>query len=627
MRRLVLALVLLAAAHPAQADGWSFSVPQVLMETWIEPDGTVSLEETFAFENRPGAHPIDAIDVGMPSKDWSLADCSAWQGEERIDVLTKSPYVDNGVAVDLSAHPIAPGGKGAVTFRARRVGSLLFTDTSLPGMASYRVTPTWFDARFVGGESRVRVVIHFPPGVPAGAVKWQRVPYTGQVEVDATPERPAHAAVAFDKTYSFTGPWEVGVSFPTTDAGGKELVTGVQHITTMDLLAAWAGSPGVHGPLTVTFLIGFAIAFFWATRRTGCVVWAICSAVLGVLMLAKPLAVMLLWPALVGVVITVAFARKRRRLRWVPAVASVEGGGIKRGLTAPEAACLLQAPPDRILLLVLYGISKKGMVTLSSPEDGKTMKARTTTGYGLTPAEDTRLAAEKSSVLQPYESAFLALLARPAEVDVASVDWSPALDGLVHHAATRLSGYDLEQTKAYYQAIVERAWKEASTVGDVTLRQEAVDRNLDWMIIQRDAFGRMDAWQRSGWSYWSPWLPGGHGTVASSSSAGLPSAGLPPAPPGAGSVKIPGTAKASDVAGSLGGRLEGLSGAFATSLGLGGQGGVFKGVDHVTGEAFKQMIEQAAKGGGSSGGSGGGFSCACACAGCACACACAGGGR
>ena len=48
--------------------------------------------------------------------------------------------------------------------------------------------------------------------------------------------------------------------------------------------------------------------------------------------------------------------------RYMPPIAEVEGGGIKRGLTAPEAAALLEMPVSKVLALVIFGMLKKGMV-------------------------------------------------------------------------------------------------------------------------------------------------------------------------------------------------------------------------------------------------------------------------
>jgi len=619
--RLAVFLCAMFLATTSVAQDYGFELPAMLMEAWVEPDGTLTLESTFDLRNGADARALDGVDVGMPSKAWSLGRVRAWMDDAEMRDIQKSPYVDNGIAVNLPDGGIAPGGQALVRVRAEGVGSLLFSDTSAEDRVSLRFTPTWFDARYVRGQTFVRVVAHLPPSVPVDGLTWHAVPWTGQVQVEATPERPAHAAVVWERTYPFTSAWTLGVSFPhhVTDAAGvaQPTVAGVREITTWDLFQSWAGA--VRVITSLVFIAVFSLIFFWATRRTGCVIWAIVSVVMFVAFMIIPVLPILLAPALPMLAWGVKASRLRAKRAYVPAVASVEGGGIKRGLTAPEAAALLEAKPEKILLLVLYGLSRKGFALLE-PKGEKGLAARAADGFGLGAQADVKLAADKGSVLHPYESAFLSLLKGAVLMDVAAIDWRKALRGVAEHAASRLQGYDLKQTKEYYQQIVARAWKEAGSLGDVTLRKEAVDRTFDWLVLDDNAYGRMDGWHRSGWHYRNPWLPGpGARTVPGG--VALPHSGGAAPPP------LPG-AKASDVAGSMGGRLEALSGSFASSLGLGGAKGVFSGVDTVSGDAFKSILTEMSKGqGGGGGSSGGGFSCACACAGCACACACAGGGR
>jgi hypothetical protein len=51
---------------------------------------------------------------------------------------------------------------------------------------------------------------------------------------------------------------------------------------------------------------------------------------------------------------------RKRRLEYLPPKLSIEGNGIKRGLTAVEAAIVMQQPMDRILTMILFAVVKKG---------------------------------------------------------------------------------------------------------------------------------------------------------------------------------------------------------------------------------------------------------------------------
>ena len=50
---------------------------------------------------------------------------------------------------------------------------------------------------------------------------------------------------------------------------------------------------------------------------------------------------------------------QRRKLKYLPPKISIEGHGIKRGLTAVEAAILMEQPLDKVMTMILFGVVKK----------------------------------------------------------------------------------------------------------------------------------------------------------------------------------------------------------------------------------------------------------------------------
>ena len=52
--------------------------------------------------------------------------------------------------------------------------------------------------------------------------------------------------------------------------------------------------------------------------------------------------------------------KKRRKMEYLPPALAVEGTGVKRGLTAVEAAILLEAPLNKVMTMILFGLVKKG---------------------------------------------------------------------------------------------------------------------------------------------------------------------------------------------------------------------------------------------------------------------------
>jgi len=64
---LLLLLVLLALPSPAIAQSYSFEVPVQDVTVAIDSEGVLSLDYQITFTNRPGASPIDIVDIGMPN--------------------------------------------------------------------------------------------------------------------------------------------------------------------------------------------------------------------------------------------------------------------------------------------------------------------------------------------------------------------------------------------------------------------------------------------------------------------------------------------------------------------------------------------------------------------------------
>ena len=80
------------------------------------------------------------------------------------------------------------------------------------------------------------------------------------------------------------------------------------------------------------------------------------------LLWANPASVLLALPLAVVVVTVNEWTLSRRKQRYLPAIAQVEGGGIKRGLTAPEAAVILELPLNKVLTLIIFGLLEKGAI-------------------------------------------------------------------------------------------------------------------------------------------------------------------------------------------------------------------------------------------------------------------------
>ncbi len=196
--------------------------------------------------------------------------------------------------------------------------------------------------------------------------------------------------------------------------------------------------------------------------------------------------------------ILLAFLFVRRRARssepYQPAIARIEGGGIKRGLTAPEAAVVLGKPLNVTLTLVIFEMLRKRFLrqVSASPLVVEVVEAFRTHGSGLSAqarGEQRRKAAQSiNAALHKYEEPFLEMIEANPGRPSSDLDFGVAVPPLVRYIAGRVGGFNLEETRAYYRLIIDRAPREARSDGRLTFeRQKVFDRNFG-MVLLGDAF-------------------------------------------------------------------------------------------------------------------------------------------
>jgi hypothetical protein len=357
-------------------------------------------------------------------------------------------------------------------------------------------------------------------------------------------------------------------------------MTGVIEFSTWDMIVLWYQS---HSRIFNPILGGLALLLLgWTAIRAGGVgclkpMLFLVIVYLGLFQFFGPGCVF--FATLIGAGV-VELIRRKRRPSYLKAIVSVEGGGVKRGLTAPEAGLLLELPPNKVMTLILFGLLKKGFI-----------KQKTADPLEFEEIKDQ----QDQSVLNVYEIDTLKILKKP----VNECSFDSVIKRLANGLTTKLKGHDLDETRSYYKHIVKRAWLEAKEVGDVQDWNKKMDEKIDWMMLDNDFEDRFRPYNTRytpRYSFPSP-------TSSSMGSSGSkPSSSSGPGP------------SITDIAGSMSGWMQNTAGSVASSV-MPKSTPLFDGA-----KLFKSS-----GGGGRSGGGGGG--CACACAGCACACACAGGGR
>jgi hypothetical protein len=535
---------------------YSFAVPELLMDVFVQPDASARIIYTITFENY--GSPIDIVDIGTPSDNYNLNTFEASINGQPLTRIRRSTYIDTGVEIDLGGQAI-PRGETATLTVAFTAPDMVYADTTAEELASMQVTPTWFDGSAVQGTAYIEIRAHTLPGVDPDAVLYQDVPFSDKYVDD---EGRVVAVWSYEDVRP-TQAYRVGVSFP------REGMTRIVEVTFWDLVGRWLGGAGavVGGILATCLPLAIPIIIFGAIAR---------AMVVG----SKP--------------------------NYLPPIAQVEGGGIKRGLTAPEAAALLEMPLTKVLGLVVFGLLEKRLVRQTDHEPLKLEVVedfRVRDRPELDDAESRerfrrQVAQQKGTVIHKYEHPFLDLIEAHPDTPVSKLDVIKSMQALVDEVAAKMQGFDLSDTQDYYRRVIERALEQAQSIGDVEQREAYLDRYYPWVMMQPNY---RPAMRVGGYHYWPMW--------ARQSSA--PAAGSRPATGRSASGSAGrSTTTFGDVSASFAGWAETTMGGMAAAI---------------LPTALSKPAPPSTSSGGSSGSSR--SSCACACAGCACACACAGGGR
>jgi len=535
------------------AQDYSFNLSEGTVDLFLNGDGTARIEYTFVFQNDPAGAPIEYVDVAFPSyTDVDVNSISATIDGQPVSYISTSEYEGDGsgVAVALGSNAVPPGGTGTVKVVFGNVTGLVFQDSQDANYASTEFSPAYF--KTAHGDTIWTVNIHLPVGVTSEEGRWHGAP-------GGWSEQP--------ETYLDT---EGRVTYSWTNAaagGNKEYKFGASYPSTY-LPAGTVQQPDVAQSLGTD----------WGTL-TNIGIWACCI-------------------GFFAIVIGVAYTSgQKRKLQYLPPKIAIEGNGIKRGLTAVEAAILLEQSLDKVLTMILFGVVKKGAATVAKQDP-------------LELQIDDPLPTD----LQPYEREFLQAFKGPAK------DRKTALQAmmieLVKGLSSKMKGFSRKETIAYYRDIVQRAWTQVETAGTPEVKSEKFEQNLEWTMLDKDYDDRTRRVFDTGPVFVPTWWPRydpGYGRTVSSAptTTSAPSGGS-----GGGGLTMP-TLPGSAFAGSIVGGVQSFSSKVV--------GNISDFTSSITNKTNPVPVSTSTRSGGSGGGHSGGCACACACAGCACACA--GGGR
>ena len=521
VRLLPIALIILSIS--AHAQNYGFSIPWFHCTATVNNDRSLDIEYEIEFTCGAGCHAIDIIDIGFPTEDYDIGSIEASVDDLSSKRIYHSTYIDNGVEVHLGYSTIYSG--SSAVFRLIGVNrNMVFRDTEDDGYASVEFSPTWFDESFLRGSSEFTLVMVFPPGAHPDSIRFHDIPFTSS-SVDSS----GRVRYIWETRRNVSEPFGVGISFPS-------------------YLVAGPLSKRPAPPLLSPQALGSLIAIGIVSLISGLIIWVIIRSVRN--------------------------ARKRR-VSYLPPTIGVEGSDIRRGLTAPFAALLLEVRLKKVFVLILFGLLRKGALELTG-SGINTSVTKVGTGDGL----------------RSYEKAIFDILPGPEDRKIPPMEAViKVFQDMIDDLKEKMDGFSIEETAEYYKSIISNAWKMVNDAGSPEKAALILAERFGWLFAD-EYFGGMvqdlPVITTSAYPYW-------FGNIMLHTDS------------------FSGGANLTEVCSSLASMLEGAAGKAVSSLS--------KLSSIVTSVTNPVPVSR------SYSGSSGGSSCACACACAGCACACAGGGR
>ncbi len=550
-RLLTIAFVLMLALGmviPVAAQSYSFSLDKEDVNVYWNADGTMGLDYQFTFTNAPDGHVIDFVDVGVPTSQFS--NVTADVNGNPLSISSDYQGQGSGFAVDMGAYAIQPGQSGTVHVTIGRVEQVLYPDDNDEAYASAVFSPTWFGSQYVNGVTDLNVIYHMPPGVQPDEPRWHSSPSgfppEPQTGIDSQGRvfyMWGNPSASGSKQYTF------GASFPKSYVPAGAIVTKPPF----DFAALISG---IISSLIPFLFWGFIILIF----------------------IARP--------------ILAAVQSRQRKMQYMPPRIAIEGHGIKRGLTAVEAAILMGQPLDKIMTMILFGVIRKNAAEVITREP-LAIKSASPIPDGLRDYELNFLKAFKEGNAKTRQGLLQETMVK-----------------LVRSVSEKMKGFSRRETLDYYKSIMEKAWQQIEAADTPEVKSQKFDEALEWTMLDKNYDDRTRR-VFNGPMYAPMWW--GRYNPTYTSAPARTGSGIPTSTPSqsSGRSALPGA----DFAAQM------VVGVQTFSQKVVGNVNTF--TEKVTGATNPPPKPSAS----TYHGGGGGRSCACACACAGCACACAGGGR
>lgn len=552
VKRILIPLVVLLLAWTitghafAQDLPYHFQVRREDVHVYWNSDGTLSLDYTWVFMNQPNSHAIDFVDVGMPNSNFVMNTVKADVNGAPVPV-SQGEYAGTGAgfAVVMGPQTIPAGGAGTVHVYIGRVEKVLYPDQDDEAYASATYAPTWFGSQYVTGATDFTMTFHLPKDMSPDEPRWHSAPFGFSSEPETAYDKNGHITYTWrSSSANASDSYLFGASFPRTYVPADSIYV-----------------PPAEPLLSEDALFGLLFCCFFVLMFVGLPAISI-------------------------------YSNHKRKLQYLSPRVAIEGHGIKRGLTAVEAALLLEQPLDKVMTMILFGVIKKNAAQVVDREPLQ-IKA-------IEPQPE---------ALHGYERDFLVAF-QQTEAKQRQASLQEMMVKLVKLVSEKMKGFSRNETADYYRSIMEKAWQQVEEADTPEVKSRKYEEALEWTMLDKEYDDRARRTLRGPIyvpTWWGRYDPGYRPV---SSPEPFVTSGESPFP--SGRTALPGADFAAQV----------VTGVQTFSQKVVGNVNTF--TEKVT-RTTNPMPKNTSSGRGRS--SGGGRSCACACACAGCACACAGGGR
>jgi hypothetical protein len=568
---------------PVSAQNYEFTVTAYEVEAYIEDDGSLSTFYIIEFQNNPNALPIDFVDIGTPNSTYNINEIEARIGDTLITNIESSDYIDVGIALGLGDQAIPPGESGTVTVWIPGIENILFPyeEGDRDNYVSFRFSPNWFDPsadKTTATDYRMTIIlpngvgddqgVYYNPENWPGANEPDDIGRTNIEDNEYYSDRVYYSW--FSDIANTHTQYAFGAAFPAENVPQGAVASKPQE--------EFTPPPATRGPGFIGSIFNFFGEYF------GCCMGIFVFGIFG-------------WSIYQGTV-----GQKKRKMEYLPPKMKIEGHGIKRGLTAVEAAILMEQPIDKVLTMILFGTLKKEAATVKQQEPLQL-----------------EVPEPLPENLHPYEVAFLEAFQEPENKRREAIQ--KTMVDLVNGVSKKMKGFSRKETVAYYEDIMRRAWKMVEEAETPEVKSEKYDQTLEWTMLDKEYEDRTRRTFTGGPVFVPMWWPRYSPSYRRSIGGGLSTAGKGTATAGkvggGGNVSLPRIPGSDFAAGVING---------ATGMAAGVVGNLTSFTSGITNRT-NPIPQSSGKSGSGGFRGGGGSSCACACACAGCACACAGGGR